>query len=143
MLFIGSGELEGMLRNETERLDLVQEIIFLGFREDRNKWYSAMDIFAMPSLYEGFPITLVEAQAAGLPIIASDTVTREAKLPQAEDFVYLSISSENRVNEWTDALSYERSVKRDFGQNQVERTMFNIQSMLDNLYVIYEQCTKR
>jgi glycosyltransferase involved in cell wall biosynthesis len=137
-LFIGSGELEGILRNEAERLDLVQEIIFLGFREDRNKWYSAMDIFAMPSLYEGFPITLVEAQAAGLPIIASDAVTREAKLPQTEDFIYLSITDENRVNEWAEAMIHERPVKREFGRNQVEKTMFNIQSMLDKLYAIYE-----
>jgi glycosyltransferase involved in cell wall biosynthesis len=138
ILFIGSGELEGILRNEAERLDLVQEIIFLGFREDRNKWYSAMDIFAMPSLYEGFPITLVEAQAAGLPIIASDAVTREAKLPQTEDFIYLSITDENRVNEWAEAMIHERPVKREFGRNQVEKTMFNIQSMLDKLYAIYE-----
>jgi glycosyltransferase involved in cell wall biosynthesis len=139
ILFIGSGELEGILRNEAERLDLVQEIIFLGFREDRNKWYSAMDIFAMPSLYEGFPITLVEAQAAGLPIIASDAVTREAKLPQTEDFIYLSITDENRVNEWAEAMIHEHPVKREFGRNQVEKTMFNIQSMLDKLYAIYEQ----
>jgi glycosyltransferase involved in cell wall biosynthesis len=138
MLFIGSGECENELRTLTNQLNLNSEIAYLGFREERNEWYSVMDIYVMPSLYEGFPITLIEAQTAGLPIVASDTLTRETKLSSVEDFTYLPIHGEDSVKQWADVVCHEYRTNRHQGRKLVEKTDYNIQSMLGKLYALYE-----
>ena len=69
MLILGDGddreELEGIISSE----HLSNVVILAGVREDINKLYSVMDVFFMPSLYEGLPVSAVEAQAAGLPCV--------------------------------------------------------------------------
>lgn len=56
---------------------VLDKILFLGKRKDVRELLSAMDVFVFPSLYEGLPVSVVEAQAAGLPVVMSDTVTKE------------------------------------------------------------------
>ncbi len=57
-----------------------KNVIFLGIRNDIPALLQAFDLFLFPSLYEGLPVTLIEAQAAGLKIVASDTITKEVNL---------------------------------------------------------------
>ena len=78
LLLVGSGPLEDEIKKKVEKLDLKDSVLFLGQRDDINKLYSVMDIFCLPSLYEGLPVVGVESQAAGLPIIFSNGVSHEA-----------------------------------------------------------------
>ena len=78
LLLVGSGPLEDEIKKKVERLDLKDSVLFLGQRDDINKLYSVMDVFCLPSLYEGLPVVGVESQAAGLPIIFSNGVSHEA-----------------------------------------------------------------
>ena len=78
LLLIGIGPLENQIKDKIRKLDLVESVIFLGQRDDINKLYSVMDIFCLPSLYEGLPVVGVESQATGLPIIFSNGVSHEA-----------------------------------------------------------------
>ena len=78
LLLVGSGPLEDEIKKKVERLGLKDSVLFLGQRDDINKLYSVMDIFCLPSLYEGLPVVGVESQAAGLPIIFSNGVSDEA-----------------------------------------------------------------
>lgn len=78
LLLVGSGPLEDEIKKKVERLGLKDSVLFLGQRDDINKLYSVMDIFCLPSLYEGLPVVGVESQAAGLPIIFSNWVSHEA-----------------------------------------------------------------
>ena len=78
LLLVGSGPLEDEIKKKVERLGLKDSVLFLGQRDDINKLYSVMDIFCLPSLYEGLPVVGVESQAAGLPIIFSNGVSHEA-----------------------------------------------------------------
>lgn len=80
LFLVGSGELESQLRKKVEKLKLTKNIKFLGFREDIPGLLNCADVFLLPSLFEGFPITLVEAQTAGLPCVVSDVVTRDVDL---------------------------------------------------------------
>ena len=75
LLLVGSGPLENEIKKKVERLDLEDSVLFLGQRDDINKLYSVMDVFCLPSLYEGLPVVGVEAQAAGLPCVFSDKIT--------------------------------------------------------------------
>ena len=69
LLLIGHGPLKENVMKECEELELNDSVLFLGNRNDVPRLLMAMDVFCMPSLYEGFPITSVEAQATGLPQI--------------------------------------------------------------------------
>lgn len=84
LLLAGSGELEEAVRRKTARLGLTDSVRFLGNRSDTPDLYQAMDVFLLPSRYEGLPVVGVEAQAAGLPLVISDRVPPETLvLPSA------------------------------------------------------------
>ena len=78
LLLVGSGPLEDEIKKKVEKLGLKDSVLFLGQRDDINKLYSVMDVFYLPSLYEGLPVVGVEAQAAGLPTIFSNGISSEA-----------------------------------------------------------------
>lgn len=77
LLIVGSGELENALKHEVKRKKIQDCVKFLGNREDVSDIMAAMDVFVLPSLYEGLPVSIIEAQAAGLPCVVSDVVTKE------------------------------------------------------------------
>ncbi len=80
LLLIGEGELESNVRELVRKNELEGAVIFAGVRKDIYRVYSAMDVFCLPSLYEGFPVVLLEAQANGLPVVCSDHVSPEVCL---------------------------------------------------------------
>lgn len=77
LLLIGEGLLEAEIRQWAKRLNLEESVYFMGNRNDVHKLMQAMDIFLFPSLFEGLPVTVVEAQASGLPVLMSDQITDE------------------------------------------------------------------
>ncbi len=78
LLLIGEGRLRAATEALARKILPPQAVRFLGVRSDMPALYSAMDRFILPSRFEGLPITLVEAQTAGLTAVVADTVTREA-----------------------------------------------------------------
>ena len=86
LLLVGDGEHRAACEALVKRLDIAPYVRFLGWREDVAALLSAADAFALPSLHEGLPLTLVEAQCAGLPCVVSDRVTREAALTELVAF---------------------------------------------------------
>lgn len=80
LVLLGDGELMPQVMEQVKNFDLMDKVIFLGQRDDVNCWYQAMDVLCLPSRFEGFPLTLVEAQAAGLPCVTSKFVTEEVDI---------------------------------------------------------------
>ena len=78
LLLVGKGEKEQEIRETAERLGIADAVILTGVRSDVPRVLSAMDVFVFPSLYEGMPNTVIEAQATGLPCVIADTITAEA-----------------------------------------------------------------
>ena len=87
LLWIGEGELEQELRDLAARKGLQQDIVFQGVVPNVCDYLQAMDVFILPSLFEGLPIVGVEAQAAGLPLLVSDRVSRELALTDSVTFL--------------------------------------------------------
>lgn len=79
-VLIGQGELQEEIKDLTASRKLNNVILFMGVQDNVNAWLSALDIFILPSLYEGLPVSLIEVQANGLPAIVSDTITDDVKL---------------------------------------------------------------
>jgi len=71
LLIVGSGREEDRLRDQAVREGIGDAVLFLGTRRDLPELFRAMDVFAFPSLWEGFPIALLSAMAAGLPVIVT------------------------------------------------------------------------
>lgn len=89
LVIIGTGELEDKLRQQTRELGLEDAVTYTGVLSNVNEWYSAMDVFVMTSLYEGLPVVAVEAQAADLPCVLTDTITPEVKITDRVKFLGL------------------------------------------------------
>lgn len=107
LVLIGSGmnyhELKSMVKKSQH---LNTRVTFTGQIKDTSTWLSAMDIFLLPSLYEGQPYTLIEATAAGLNSIVSDTVSKENDI--AGNIIFKSIKESEK---WADIL--ENQVVKD------------------------------
>lgn len=91
LLLIGQGETKEELVQQAEAYQISDKVKFLGVRSDVNELLQAMDIFVFPSISEGLPVTLVEAQAAGLPILASDTISDEVAITDLVTFKSIDI----------------------------------------------------
>lgn len=113
LLLIGDGELKDPILKQVEQLKLGESVVFLGVREDVPELLSAMDVFLFPSLYEGLPVTLIEAQANGLKTIASDTITKEVKVTKLIEFLSLKKKPKywaERVNQYSSGYNRETSM---------------------------------
>ena len=77
LLLAGDGPLKSMIEERVKKKGLVDHVVFAGFSPDVEKLMMAMDLYIFPSWYEGFPLTLIEAQCAGLPCLISDAISRE------------------------------------------------------------------
>ncbi|MEC5424023.1 glycosyltransferase family 1 protein [Virgibacillus sp. C22-A2] len=80
LLLVGDGPLKLKLEERVKELKLDKKVRFLGIREDIHLILQAFDMFVFPSLHEGLPVTLIEAQAAGLPCFIADTITKEVDM---------------------------------------------------------------
>lgn len=120
LLLIGKGEHEKDVRSKVKDLDLEDSVIFAGVRADVPALLSAMDVFVMPSLYEGMPNTVIEAQATGLPCIIADTITREANITGLVKYLPLE-NPELWATAALDAVSEERAdTKAAFIENKYD-----------------------
>ena len=86
LLLVGDGPLRQKINDLVDNNNLQGKVMFLGVRSDVNKLYQVMDLFVLPSLFEGLGIVAIEAQVAGLPLLISDVVPNEARIT---DLVHL------------------------------------------------------
>ena len=77
LLLVGDGEGRASIEEKVKAAGLSDKVIFAGLRTDVNRLLMAMDVFVMPSLYEGISFASVEAQASGLPCVISDKTPLE------------------------------------------------------------------
>ena len=104
LLLVGDGELRSAVEKKVREYHLQEQVRFLGVRSDVDRLWKAMDIFVLPSLFEGLPIVALEAQAAGVYSILADTITREVKLTENVEFLPIDTSSQDAALQWKEAI---------------------------------------
>lgn len=139
-LLVGDGELRAAIQERAAQLGIADRLIFTGLRPDVPRLMrGAMDAFLLPSLYEGLPLVLMEAQAAGLPCVFADVVSHEADIvPPLVHRRSLAAPS----YEWAEALLAVRASRSAITREEAfaiaEATPFNIRTswnLLERIYV--------
>lgn len=92
LLLIGEGELESDVHSKVNNLGLERSVFFLGVTDKVSEYMQAMDLFLLPSRFEGLPVVGIEAQAAGLPCLMSSEITQETNLFGLVEFLSLDYS---------------------------------------------------
>lgn len=139
LLLVGGGEQDDRLKNEMKQkvadLGLSECVQFLGVREDVNDVMQAFDLFLLPSLFEGLPVTMVEAQASGLPCVISDKVPIQCDITGNVKVVAL----EDGPEKWADVvLEYARGFERKDAFDKIAEAGFDIKEnakWLEEFYV--------
>lgn len=135
LLLAGDGELKYEIEKKVEKLGLKDCVKFLGVRSDIPQILSASDVFLMPSIYEGLPVSLVEAQANSIHIVASDTISQEIKITDLVDMCSL----ENDAKYWAETvLKYKNGYERVDRTKEISEHGYDIKqtsSFLENFYL--------
>lgn len=139
LILVGQGELEENMKEKVAKLGLDDCVEFLGARNDVPTLLKDFDVFLLPSLFEGLPLVGIEAQAAGLPMITSNTVTLEADVTGNVTFLPLELSAE----EWAKKILEvnESFVRKDMTQ-KVREAGYDIKQTAQWLQKFYLEKTK-
>lgn len=115
LLIVGEGDLRPDIEASITRLHLTDSVQMLGLRTDSHRLLQAMDCFLFPSLWEGLGLSVIEAQAAGLPCYLSDTLPQEVSLSDLVHFLPISQGAEL----WADAVCRDPLQRKDVTQEIV------------------------
>jgi glycosyltransferase involved in cell wall biosynthesis len=139
-VYVGEGEYTKRIRKKIEELGIQDKVIMAGSVNDTYKWYQAFDLFLLPSLFEGLPVVLVEAQAAGLPAISSDTVTKQVDVTDIVKYKSIEESPEKWASEINNMIlvEAERSKYKDW----MMEAGFDIKSMAEQVQKYYLEANK-
>lgn len=134
LLLIGGGEDMPKIQAKAQTLGIEEHVRFLGIRSDVADLMQAMDVFVFPSLYEGLPVTMVEAQAAGLPCLISDKVPSECILTNGlVDVLPLSAEPET----WAAKILEKRNLPRSDRRSEIAAHGFDITTEAVKLQKFY------
>lgn len=112
LLWVGDGSMREMAESKIKEYGIQDAVILTGVRPDVHRLMQAMDVFIMPSLYEGLPVTGIEAQATGLPCLFSTNVTTEVQITDLCKFLSLD-SDELWVREILNAKTERKNMSAD------------------------------
>lgn len=134
LVLVGDGELRDDIIDRIKELNIEDKVLLLGVRKDVNKLYSAFDTFVFPSLFEGLPLTLIEAQASGIHIIASDSISKECII--SNNIVFVGVNED--INKWVNSIdnalkNSSRSVI--FNENKNKFDIKKLSKKLEKKYI--------
>lgn len=138
LLLVGRGELEKEIRSLVKKMGLEEKVVFLGVRNDVAKLYQAMDVFVLPSYYEGLPVVAIEAQASGTPCVLSDAMTKETKV--LSDTVFMSL--EETDQKWAEIILSKVNEQKKYTVDEMKKAGFDIKTEAIKLMQYYEERIK-
>lgn len=136
LMLLGDGELLESMKQKTKELGIEKSVIFMGNVSNVNEMYQAMDVFILPSLFEGLPVVGIEAQAAGLKCVMSDTITDEVSITDNVKFLNLKKDS---LEKWADEVLSDTNYERKDMTIEIEKAGYSIEEEAKKLQKIYEE----
>lgn len=120
-------------RELVKNLSLENVVYFLGMRNDVPQLMQAMDVFLLPSHFEGLPVVGIEAQAAGLPSFFSNTITKEVGVTNLAHF----ISLEEEPKKWADIVVNFSNIDRQSRLSDLQNAGYDINSTIKKIEELY------
>ena len=143
LLIIGNGDLLEVTKTKVNKMGLSENVRFLGGRGDVPELLMSADMFVLPSLFEGFGIVALEAQASGLPCLISNGFPEEVMVSDLTKRI--STNSEN-IDQWVDeilAKKQKNTEERIMYNNVLKKTEFNIQTASNLMVTLYSEIVER
>lgn len=132
LLLIGDGSLHDEIEQQIKKNKIEDNVKLLSKRSDVNELYNIMDLFLFPSLYEGLPVVLIEAQTNGVPIVASDTIDKEADFTNSISFI--SLNENHKL--WLEEIN-KKIGKRNDNRARIEKSKYNIKNTVKQIEQLY------
>jgi len=134
LLLAGEGELQERIKQKVKMLGIENSVMFLGMRNDIESLINGFDVFLLPSLFEGLPVTLIEAQSNGLKCFVSQNVPTESNLTGNVEFISLN----KKASYWGEKiLSCKAGYERKNFSQEIERSGFEITKEAPKLCELY------
>ena len=142
LMLIGDGELETSIKAQAEQLGITDSILFMGRKSNIGELMSAMDMFVLPSLYEGLGIVLVEAQCNGLPCIVSQEAYNEEVKIYPELLSVLPLS--RGAKEWSDLILSKTAIttNRNVDLSILRGCGYDMKTEIKKMEALYLQAEK-
>lgn len=138
LLIVGDGYMRELIENKIHNLGIKDKVIMTGFRDDTHKIYSAADLLLAPSLNEGLMITLIEAQASGLPAVVSTSVPRDGNISKKVNYLDLSLTAE----EWAECISKIDKKRQSENYKVIQSSVYNIEHTASDISNLYNRLYK-
>lgn len=140
LMLVGGGELLEEIKEEARKLGVFNDIIFVGNTNKTFEYYQAMDVFVLPSFYEGIPVVAVEAQCSALPCILSDNIDKSCKI--LEDVQFLPLDTP--IEEWIKhILEYRMHSRSREVKKQIREAGYDILTEANLLAKFYKECVEK
>lgn len=137
LMIVGTGNLKNKLINYTKKLNCFEKVIFVESNNLINEYYSAFDIFLLPSKFEGLGIVAIEAQASGIQCAVSENLPNEVII--SKKIKFLSIKN---INEWIEFINNYKEIKNNRTFELIE-SKYNIESEYIKLQKIYYELNEK
>lgn len=136
LLLVGIGECEQEIREMAQKHELIEDVVFAGLQERTETFYDAMDVFVFPSIWEGFPVSVLEAQTSGLICLISDTITKDVKITKRINYFSL-----DELDDWVtflNSLTANEYLNRAVGELEMKKLMpFDSKNVAKELECFY------
>lgn len=133
LALVGTGYLLDDIKTAVATNGIDDHVLFLGSRSDVNELLQAFDVFFMPSLYEGLPVSVIEAQSAGLPCVLSDTIDKDCDVTGNVKFLSLS----QPISDWCVAITESARTPRENTQDMILQAGYDVHENLKFLLPLY------
>ena len=140
LMLVGDGTFENQIKKLCQEYCLADKVIFTGLQSEVGPYLSAMDIFLFPSLWEGLPVSVVEAQASGLQILLSDTITKDVEVTDLLKFYSLAKGPEKWAQTLYGMISVDRKSATE--KNIARLGKFDCSRTIKQLEQFYSDCVR-
>lgn len=139
---VGKGELENQIKDQVIQLHQQDNVQFLGIRTDIPTLLSGMDLLIFPSLFEGMPNTVIEAQTNGLSCLIADTITRQAKQTNLVHFVKLASTAKCWAEKAVEMANMSEIARRNLFASQMKIAGYEIKDVTKKFIQLVFENTK-
>lgn len=139
LVLVGGGDGMNSVQERAKAMGIQKQIIFTGVRTDVNRLMQAIDVFVFPSLYEGLPVTMVEAQASGVPCIISDHVSKECIVTRG---LVTSKRLDESPEQWAKHILQQSRRSRENHIEEIRKAGYDISTAAKQLESFYLRSVK-